>query len=111
MRYRSVDNTFVKTATSYRIDITMPEMLAILDAESYNKHTTPITPTLDERLADLRGVKSIEYNGHYGPAIFFTIDADCDTTVVRSFIISTITRFIAEATLFNTKPDGYKVSH
>jgi hypothetical protein len=106
-----VDNTFVKTATSYRIDITVPEMVAIMDAESYTKHTTPITPTLDERLADLDGVTSIEYNGHFGPAIFFDLDADYDTADGRSRILSTIRQFIAQAKLFNIQPDGYKVSH
>jgi len=61
-------------ATEYCITLSTKEMLALLDYDN-SIYNTPLVYTLK----GVVGVKDIEYEGYYGPHIYLTIDADCDT--------------------------------
>lgn len=71
------------THRSYRLDITKAQMLALLDSEGFLK-PDPKGGTLLSKLDKLPGVSDIEYNGHYGAAVYFTIDADNDSADFRA---------------------------
>lgn len=54
----------------------------------YNKHTlSGILDTID-------GVSDADYNGHFGPYVFFNLDANEDTTPKREEIKQTIMDYI-----------------
>lgn len=73
----------VCTRRSYRLDITNAQMLALLDSESFTK-PDPVGGSLFDKLDKMTGVSRVEYNGHFGSAIYFELDADIDTADFRA---------------------------
>lgn len=71
------------TYRSYRLDITNAQMLALLDSEGFGI-PAPKGGTLFDKLDKMPGVSDIEYNGHFGAAVYFTIDADDDSADFRA---------------------------
>lgn len=58
---------------TYAVDVTVNRLFEILreDAES--------GPSLDMKLRELDGIIKVEYDGHFGPHIFITIEVGEDT--------------------------------
>lgn len=59
----------VETARSFRVDLTIEQFKVIMERDEHNDHC------LDDRLK-WAGCESIEYNGFFGPAVFFSLDID-----------------------------------
>lgn len=83
------------TVRSYSLDITDAQMIALLKSEGWGK--SPAV-TLLERLDKVEGVSRIEYDGHFGAAIYFNINADVDTAELRRAIIALIDEHLAALT-------------
>lgn len=60
----------VVTARSFQVEITKPDMVLILRAES---GPSALETSLVTKLDDLGDVDQIEYDGHFGPFIFFRL--------------------------------------
>lgn len=71
------------TKRSYRLDITNTQMIRLERSEDFG---APVTTTLLDKLNALPGVSGIEYNGHFGAAVYFDIDAEDDTAAAREGI-------------------------
>jgi hypothetical protein len=53
------------------------DFLAITDCENLNSnHYKDIPDDLEQKLTKLPGISQIEFNGHFGPSIFFTMDVE-----------------------------------
>lgn len=63
---------FITTATSYCVELSVEVFQKIVDKD--DEVEKPLVFVLDE----LDGVCEVDYNGHFGPNIFFTVDADHD---------------------------------
>ncbi len=70
---------FIKEVTqrNYSISISEERFTEIADEESY-KNTNPLSNTIGEQLDRLDGVWNVEYNGHFGSAIYLTLDVEHD---------------------------------
>lgn len=64
--------TFEITKRSYAVDVHRDSFRDLMEE--------PLSrPTLCDKLHEIAGVDGVEYDGHFGANIFFTIDADEDT--------------------------------
>ena len=71
----------------YVVFITHKEMLRLIKQEGGD--------TLDRRLDSLDGVENTEYDGFYGPKIFFRVRAEYDTPKLHEQILSLIREYTA----------------
>ena len=62
----------VVTRRSYRVEITVEEMVAILDRDAR------CFQSLFECLQSLDGVINVEYDGHFGPNVFYDVNDEDD---------------------------------
>lgn len=74
------------TSTSYAFEVDRQALADLFKREDYE--FTKIT--LARRLEDLPGVFSVEYNGHLGPFIYLSIEAEFDTADRREEILEII---------------------
>ena len=89
---------FEITTRSYSIQIEDDPFLDLLDSESYvsgNAAFDKGQATLNEKLEKLPGVTKVDYNGHFGGAVYLTIDCDEDTTSLKKQIARIIERHLA----------------
>ena len=71
---------FIKEVTqrNYAISISMERFVEIAEAESF-KNIGTCGPTIGEQLDEVDGVWNVEYDGHFGVAIYLTLDVEHDT--------------------------------
>lgn len=74
---------FERTAATirYTIDIPLDDFVAISDAESYKTNNACFEPgnsTLCEKLGAQTSAMDVEYNGHFGAAVYITLDVEDD---------------------------------
>ncbi|BCH33165.1 hypothetical protein MesoLjLc_50950 [Mesorhizobium sp. L-8-10] len=84
---------FEVTCRSYAIEIDRDKFLDLMDSESYATDSAAFKQgerTLAEKLDDISGVSDIEYNGHFGAAVYLSISADEDNYALRLQISETI---------------------
>jgi hypothetical protein len=86
--------TLEKTATRYRIEIEVEEMQAILCYDEACGVERETGPTLCYKLSELPGVYKVDYNGHFGPAVFLTIDEESDRPRIHGQIKAIIRKHI-----------------
>jgi hypothetical protein len=88
----SAEYTLVPTQTSYCVELPTEDYLAV-------EHNDEKGESLLDKLGAIpssgRGVLNVEYNGHFGAYIFFTIDKEDDTPELHDAIIKTIRAHIA----------------
>ena len=89
---------FEKTASDYTIEVSKEDMLAILKAER-----TVYDATLCDKLEKIDGVSNVNYDGHFGAAIYLKLDTEHDNDATRHEITATIEATIAE---YKTKLGG-----
>ena len=70
------------TATSYSVEIPEDTFLRLLKSEGFSTGTVQTHEQLDVKLMNA-GAYDIEYNGHYGPHVFFTLSAEDDCPNMR----------------------------
>ena len=83
-----------RTRTEYSLELTAEDMLALIGAE--HPFDGKMDPLLSEKLEKLPGVDSVEYNGHFGAAVYLRVDADHDTPETHAAVIELIGEHIAE---------------
>jgi hypothetical protein len=96
---------FNVTARMYEITIEENEMLALIREEAYDGKLCE--NTLFDKLKKVDGVSNIDYNGHFGSAIFLTIDVDKDDgsigNPIRNKIESIIRKHLDRAVGYQNK--------
>lgn len=68
-----------KLATDYGIEVTVEEMKAILHYDWGCSIERYEGPTLCGRLNEIEGVSRVNYDGHFGPSVFLTLETNEDT--------------------------------
>lgn len=84
---------FVTTQRSYSIEIGTGRALDLLDSESYVTNQAAFEPgaqTLCEKLESIPGVRDVEYDGHFGPHVFLTIEDEHDSNAAKAQIAEVI---------------------
>lgn len=64
-------------STRYSIELPVEDARVLFTVE--DRGFDPKLVSLLDRMTKLTGVFDIEYNGHFGPGIFYTVDDDEDT--------------------------------
>lgn len=82
--------------TRYAFDISESDMLALADYEGWHGENICKSETLDYDLATLRA-NDVEWNGHFGPSIFYSVDDEDDYPGLHNNIRSVIIRHIEKA--------------
>lgn len=90
--------TFEITRRSYAIQIDEDAFVSLMNSESYVTDYAAHKKdkeTLDGKLNRLPGVSGVNYSGHYGAAIYLSIDADRDKPRLQAQIRRMIERHLA----------------
>lgn len=85
---------FETVSTSYSADAPLEDFLALLYYEQRHR----AEKSLCEKLGEITGVFGVEYEGHFGSRVFFTIDAENDNEKTRAKIIAKIQEALSQAT-------------
>lgn len=80
------------TSTSYCVELSIEEMLTLLGSDQVAWEEDE--ENLVEKLEEIDGVSEVEYNGHFGPAVYLTVDNGNDTSDTWVEIYSCIRHFI-----------------
>lgn len=87
----------VITARKYAVELSIDDMISLEEGDSLliNKEFDD-TSQLHTQLENMKGVSiyEIEFNGHFGPYIFFTVNDDDDTPVLHDRIHKMIRKHI-----------------
>lgn len=84
---------FEVTSRTFSIKIDEESFGNLLDSESYVTDCAAYAKdqkTLDEKLDQLPGITDVEYDGHFGNAIYFSIPVSDDTPTLRKEIVKVI---------------------
>lgn len=84
---------FEKQSSTYCVEIPEDRFEYLLDSETYVTDCKALQPgesTLSEKLEKLPGVFRVEYDGHFGSAIHFSISAEEDNDFNRMKISEAI---------------------
>lgn len=84
-------NPPVPQRISYTVEIEVDDMLAILKVEEVNWTLMHLYEKLDK----LQGVSDIDYNGHFGPHIFYTVTAASDEAKLHAAVKTMIADHIS----------------
>ena len=92
-------------ATSYCIAVTIPSFLALTRYEDvhYNDES------LDSDMGTNAHTLSVEYNGHFGANIFYTLDAEYDTPEAHAKITAMVASHLDRAVKWEAKRVSAKV--
>ena len=86
------------------IDMDDEDFLAIINAESFNSMRFDDCPKdLEQKLGALPGVSDIEFNGHFGPSVFFRLDCEETDSVDPLAIAKVIKDHVKECKKFLKK--------
>jgi hypothetical protein len=83
-----------RLSTNYAIGISTEQMLALIDAERLYG-PLQMEPRLSERLEKIQGVSKADYDGHFGAAVYLTLDLDSDSSKTHEAIKATISEHLA----------------
>ena len=72
-----------KIQTSYRIEVSVEEALKLFYLE-------PVS--LEASLKKIKGISQVEYDGHFGPYVYLTLDEENDTPKTHALICKLIER-------------------
>ena len=78
------------SATSYSLDVSVKDLLAIMDKDDKRS----VTANLWEKLSRIDGVTDVDYGGHFGPHIYLTIEIEHDNKNVWGSIYKTIKSYL-----------------
>lgn len=81
----------VKSITSYTVNLTVEEFLRLTDYEKQNDN-----PLLYDELIKVEGLDGCDYNGHFGPYIYFDLEREYDTPATWREIEEIINPYIQE---------------
>jgi hypothetical protein len=75
-------------STNYSLDIPVDKMLEIMRKDGN------CTVPLYIWLSNIKGVYSVDYNGHFGPHIFLSVEIEHDDAEVWDLIFKTIENYL-----------------
>lgn len=90
------------TQTSYAVELEHDDFMVIVQAEDrsaieYANHLIwKLTGGRETHHTGIDGVHSVEYNGHFGACIYYTVDADRDIPAVHELVNTMIRSAIEE---------------
>jgi hypothetical protein len=87
-----------RQSTNYAISISTDQMLALINAERLYG-PLQMEPHLSERLEKVSGVNKVDYDGHFGAAVYLTLDFESDTTKTHAEIKAVIAEHLARCKL------------
>lgn len=82
--------TFCALSTTYSVELQVEQLLRVLDLDRED-----IVP-LFVRLGKLEGIRMVDYDGHFGPFVFLTIDTDADTEDTKNAVTACIQEYLAQ---------------
>ena len=85
-------HTAVKTVTSYQFEITVPEMLRLLERDKKNV----ITNDLLDLLTKKTNATGIDYDGHFGANVYYDLNVQDDTPKEHAKIAKIILKYVKE---------------
>lgn len=91
-----------RTATSYAVEIDRDDFLALTRIEG----DWPLQRTLAEDLDQLDGIDKVDYNGHFGACIYFTIEVGNDNPKTHKQILDLIEKHVDRAKKAPRKSTG-----
>jgi hypothetical protein len=65
---------FVQTAIQYCVELSTLTFTAIMNEDSRRENKGEYDNILASKLDKIDGVSNVDYNGHFGPNVFFTLD-------------------------------------
>lgn len=78
---------FDRVSSDYCIELTIPQMKKLLHMESVNNpDAVPYEEQLDQQLVRVDGVTCIEYEGHFGAAVYLKIEHDLDIEATHAAV-------------------------
>jgi len=83
-------HTTIRTATSYSVLLTREEMIKVMDNDIHDD----TGPQLCELLDSLPGVTDVNYSGHFGAFIFYTVAVEPDCVELRARIEDIIKQYV-----------------
>lgn len=90
-----------KTKTSYAIDMDMTDFAILSKSDGLRWDG----PTLEDK--DLpEGVYDLEFNGHFGASVYYTVDAVDDTLLIHAAMVALIEDRVEAIRTFMGDPDG-----
>lgn len=80
------------TATCYALETTIKDLVRIIkrDCKGGNENRKELHEILDS----IDGVDQVEYNGHFGPYIFFRVSCDFDNDAVLAKVSDTVKNYL-----------------
>ena len=78
------------TMSSYSIEV---DLLSIMTLDNARENDNDWDNTLFNLLDKIKGVSRVDYNGHFGPYVWLSIEAEHDTPETWERIEKTITEF------------------
>ncbi|AFU87534.1 hypothetical protein CcrKarma_gp350 [Caulobacter virus Karma] len=96
--------TFAPQSTRYAVEVPERDFLALTRAEEILAPGPYLEPSLSERLEAQAGVWDVEYNGHFGAAVYLTLDVDADSPAARDALASIIADQLAKAKAWKRQP-------
>jgi hypothetical protein len=88
---------FEPTRVAFALEISDKQMIDLMDSESHVTNDAAFkegNSTLCEKLDRETSAHAIEYNGHFGAAVYLTLDVDADTPDERKKIASIIEKHL-----------------
>jgi hypothetical protein len=82
------------TAANFAIEVTVDDFLAIIDEDKKRLMTKG---TLFDIIDRIPGVSDVEYNGHFGPCIFYKLDAERISEEGHAPILAAIAKYLSVA--------------
>jgi len=79
------------TDTKYSVEIGIQATLRCLEKDKELGHTN----TLSDRIDKVMGVYDGNYDGHFGPYIFYTVEKEYDTPATHAAIHKLIREYVA----------------
>lgn len=85
------------TRRSYSVEIPLEDFIVLTNMESILGDGPLCNDILSEKMEKQTGARLVEYNGHFGNYIYFSLDADDDTPEEQAKILKMIEEQIVEA--------------
>jgi hypothetical protein len=83
------------TAKQYCVEVTYEEFVKLTDKEFDYQNNNDFDTTLYNELEKINGVNNVDYNGHFGPNIFYIMEEDYASKETDEKIKKIITKWIS----------------
>ncbi len=88
-------NTRQKTSVHYCVDIDVEDLLKVIKLDDDNIATDG--RTLHDHLMNIDAVEEVDYDGMFGPHLFFKVDANRDNSHLWEFVEQVVNGYLGES--------------